>query len=133
MRIVKEICSVLEIFGRTDNYLDDHLMPFVNKDGLVYICVTGMNKDLHYKLPEELLLSWSPEQLDYIHDMDYYLSIMKKSKYAKIEDIWIMQSNQEVWVDWLKMDNEYARNDAKSIKAGALKYLNFINIVLKKK
>lgn len=65
--------------------------------------------------------------------MDYYLSIMKKSKYAKIEDIWIMQSNQEVWVDWLKMDNEYARNDAKSIKAGALKYLNFINIVLKKK
>lgn len=75
MRIVKEICSVLEIFGRTDNYLDDHLMPFVNKDGLVYICVTGMNKDLHDKLPEELLLSWSPEQLDYIHDMDYYLSI----------------------------------------------------------
>lgn len=44
-----------------------------------------------------------------------------------------MQSNQEVWDDWLKMDNEYARNDAKSIKAGALKYLNFINIVLKKK
>lgn len=108
-------------------------MPFVNKDGLVYICVTGMNKDLHDKLPEELLLSWSPEQLDYIHDMDYYLSIMKKSKYAKIEDIWIMQSNQEVWDDWLKMDNEYARNDAKSIKAGALKYLNFIKIVLKKK
>lgn len=44
-----------------------------------------------------------------------------------------MQSNQEVWVDWLKMDNEYARNDAKSIKAGALKYLNFIKIVFKKK
>lgn len=133
MRIVKEICSLLEIFGRTDNYLDDHLMPFVNKDGLVYICVTGMNKDLHDKLPEELLLSWSPEQLDYIHDMDYYLSIMKKSKYAKIENIRIMQSNQEVWDDWLKLDNEYARNDAKSIKAGALKYLKFIKIVLKKK
>lgn len=92
-----------------------------------------MNKDLHDKLPEELLLSWSPEQLDYIHDMDYYLSIMKKSKYAKIENIRIMQSNQEVWDDWLKLDNEYARNDAKSIKAGALKYLKFIKIVLKKK
>ena len=35
---------------------------------------------------------------------------MKKSKYAKIEDIRIMQSNQEVWDDWLKMDNEYATN-----------------------
>ena len=58
---------------------------------------------------------------------------MKKLKHAKIEDIWIMQSNQEVWDDWLKMDNEYARNDAKSIKAGALKYLNFIKIVFKKK
>ena len=58
---------------------------------------------------------------------------MKKLKHAKIEDIRIVQSNQEVWDDWLKMDNEYARNDAKSIKAGALKYLNFIKIVLKKK
>lgn len=58
---------------------------------------------------------------------------MKILKHAKIEDIRIMQSNQEVWDDWLKMDNEYARNDAKSIKAGALKYLNFIKIVLKKK
>ncbi|WP_406022987.1 hypothetical protein [Succinivibrio sp.] len=58
---------------------------------------------------------------------------MKKLKHAKIEDIRIMQSNQGVWDDWLKMDNEYARNDAKSIKAGALKYLNFIKIVLKKK
>ena len=120
-------------FGRNDKYLDEHLMPYVKKDGLVYISVTGMNKDLHDNLPDELLLSWSAEQLDYIHDMDYYKSIMEKSKSAKIVDIKVMQSNNEVWEDWLKMDNEYAKNDEKSIRAGALKYLNFIKIVLQKK
>ena len=44
-----------------------------------------------------------------------------------------MESNEEVWDDWLKQDNEYAIGDRKSMNAGAGKYLNFISIVLKKK
>ena len=43
-----------------------------------------------------------------------------------------MQSNQEVWEDWLKQENEYAVGDRKAMEAGAGKYLNFISIVLKK-
>ena len=44
-----------------------------------------------------------------------------------------MRSNKEVWDDWLKQDNEYAKGDRKSMEAGAGKYLNFIKIVLRKK
>ena len=44
-----------------------------------------------------------------------------------------MESNEEVWNDWLKQENEYAVGDRKAMEAGGGKYLNFIKIVLRKK
>ena len=40
-----------------------------------------------------------------------------------------MESNEEVWNDWLKQENEYAISDRKAMEAGGGKYLNFISIV----
>lgn len=118
-------------FGRDEGYLDERLLPFVKKGGYIYIAVPGMKKDVHDCLPPELLLSWTPEQLDYIHDIDYWRALVSKSS-AQLVDIREMRSNDEVWADWLAQDNDYARGDRKSMEAGAGKYLNFISIVLKK-
>ena len=120
-------------FGRDEKYLDEKLLPYLKKGGYIYIVVPGIKKDCHDNIPEELLLSWTPEQLDYIHDIDYWKSIISKSKDCVIISIYQMESNEECWNDWIKCDNEYARNDKKAIDAGACKYLNFIGIVLKKK
>lgn len=120
-------------FGREEGYLDEKLMPYVKKGGSIYISVTGMNKDCHDNLPSCLLKSWTKEQLDYIHDCWYYLKLISKSNLSELRKIEIMKSNNEVWRDWLETDNSYAQNDRKSIEAGALDYLNFIKIVLKKK
>jgi hypothetical protein len=43
-----------------------------------------------------------------------------------------MESNEEVWNDWLDCDNEYARGDRTTIEAGGCKYLNFIAAVLRR-
>ncbi len=59
-------------FGRDEKYLDERLLPFVKKGGYIYIVVPGMKKDCHNNIPKELLLSWTPEQLDYIHDIEYW-------------------------------------------------------------
>lgn len=120
-------------FGRDDNYLDDKLLPFVKKGGYIYITVPGMKKDCHDNIPKELLLSWNSKELDYIHDVDYWKNIISKSKDSEIVSIYEMESNRECWLDWIECDNDYARNDKKSIDAGALKYLNFIGIVLRKR
>lgn len=120
-------------FGRDDNYLDDKLLPFVKRSGYVYITIPGMKKDCHDNIPKELLLSWGSEELDYIHDIDYWRNIISKSKDSEIVSIYEMKSNSECWLDWIECDNDYARNDKKSIDAGALKYLNFIGIVLRKR
>lgn len=120
-------------FGRDEKYLDEKLLPFLKKDGLIYLAITGMKKDLHNSLPQELLLSWTCEQLDYIHDIAYWRKIFEKSKNAELLEIKEMESNVEVWEDWIKQENEYAVSDRKSVEAGALKYLNFISAVLRKK
>lgn len=120
-------------FGRDESYLDEKLLPFLKKGGLVYIAIPGMKKDCHSNLPKELLLSWNAEQMEYMHDIKWWTSIIEKSKDCDIVSIKQMKSDKEVWNDWLLQENEYAINDRKSMNAGAGKYLNFISIVLKKK
>lgn len=120
-------------FGRDERYLDDKLLPFVKPGGLVYIAIPGMKRDCHDHLPEELLLSWTPEQLDYMHDVDYWRGIVSQCRGAEVLSIREMESNDEVWADWLAQDNEYAVGDRKSMETGGGKYLNFIAIVLRKK
>ncbi|MGN0542092.1 MAG: SAM-dependent methyltransferase [Acutalibacteraceae bacterium] len=120
-------------FGRDEHYLDDKLLPFVKSGGYIYISIPGMKKDCHDNLPQELLLSWTPEQLDYMHDVEYWSSTVGKSKCSEVVSVTEMESNEEVWADWLKQENEYAVGDRKSMEAGGGKYLNFIKIVLRKK
>lgn len=120
-------------FGRDEHYLDDKLLPFVKRGGYLYFAIPGMKKDCHDCLPPELLLSWTPEQLDYMHDVAYWSGMVGKCKGAEVISVTEMESNDEVWADWLKQENEYAIGDRKSMEAGGGKYLNFIAIVLRKK
>lgn len=120
-------------FGRDPKYLGEHLLPHVKAGGYLYIAIPGMHRDCHENLPPELLLSWTPEQMDYMHDVPYWTRMISQTEGVEIVSIGEMESNEEVWNDWLQQENEYARGDRKSMEAGAGKYLNFIAIVLRKK
>lgn len=120
-------------FGRDENYLDKKLIPFVKKGSYLYISVPGMKKDCHNNLPKDLLLSWTPEQLAYLRDKEYWKKIMSTSKDAEIICIKEMETNENAWKDWLECEHEYAIGDRKSMNAGAGKYINFISIVMRKK
>ena len=119
-------------FGRDPKFLDDKLLPYLKHGGYIYIAIPGMKKDCHSNLPPELLLSWTPEQLDYMHDIMYWENIIRHCKGARVISIHEMESNEEVWNDWLKQENEYAISDRKAMEAGGGKYLNFISIVLQR-
>ena len=120
-------------FGRDPAFLDDKLLPFVRAGGYVYIAIPGMKKDCHDRLPPQLLLSWTPEDLETLHDAAYWRSIVSRSRDCEVFEVSEMVSNEEVWADWLKQENPYAVGDRKSMNAGAGKYLNFVKIVLRKK
>ena len=120
-------------FGRDPAYLDERLLPFVKPGGYIYIAIPGMKQACHDNLPPELLLSWTPEQMDYMHDTAWWSDMVNQCKGAEVLSVSEMASNEEVWADWLRQENEYAVGDRKSMEAGAGKYLNFIKIVLRKK
>ena len=120
-------------FGRDPAYLDEKLLPFVKSGGWIYAAVTGMKKDCHDNIPEVLLRSWNAEQLDYIHDAQWWRSLVSQSRDCEVVSVHEMQSNAEVWADWLKQDNEYAIGDRATMEHGGLDYMNFVAIVLRKK
>ena len=120
-------------FGRDPAYLDEKLLPFVKSGGWIYAAVTGMKKDCHDNIPEVLLRSWNAEQLDYIHDAQWWRSLVSQSRDCEVVSVHEMQSNAEVWADWLKQENEYAVGDRATMEHGGLDYMNFVAIVLRKK
>lgn len=120
-------------FGRDPAYLDEKLLPFVKSGGMIYAAVTGMKQDCHDNIPEVLLRSWNAEQLDYIHDAQWWRSIVSQSRDCEVVSVHDMQSNAEVWADWLRQDNEYAVGDRAAMEHGGLDYMNFVAIVLRKK
>jgi cyclopropane fatty-acyl-phospholipid synthase-like methyltransferase len=120
-------------FGRDEEYLDSKLVPHVKKNGYIYIALPGLKKDCHDNLPEELLLSWTPELLDYLHDLPWWRSVFEKSNDAELISIKEMECNDLAWKDWLASDNEYAINDRKSMEAGADRHFCSIAAVLRKR
>lgn len=121
-------------FGRDSAYLDDKLLPCVKSGGYIYIAIPGLKHDFpDGNYPSEMLLSWTPDQLAYMRDIDYWRGIVSASRGARLIEISEMESNENVWADWLQQDNEYAVHDRLSMNAGAGKYFNFIKIVLQKK
>ena len=68
-----------------------------------------------------------------MRDTNYWRSTVSQSCGAEVLEVSEMESNDEVWADWLRQENEYAIGDRRSMEAGADKYLNFIKIVLRKK
>ena len=120
-------------FGRNPAFLDEKLLPFVKAGGYVYIAIPGMKRDCHDHLPPELLLSWTPEDLETMHDAAYWRGIVSRSRDCEVLEVSEMVSNEEVWADWLRQENPYAVGDRKSMNAGAGKYRNFVKIALRKK
>ena len=119
-------------FGRDPKFLGDCLLPFIKDGGMLYLAIPGMVRDCHGSLPACLLKSWTPEQLDYMHDMAWWRRIFEQESDVEIVDMHEMECTEEAWADWIACDNEYALGDRAAIEAGALKYLNMIAVVLRK-
>ena len=120
-------------FGRDPAFLDKKLLPFVKPGGCLYIAVPGMKKDCHDHLPEVLLRSFTPEDLETIHDAAWWRKLLSSAAGADILCVEPMETNQEAWDDWLLQENEYAVGDRKSMRAGGGEYLNFVRFVLRRK
>lgn len=119
-------------FGRDPLYLGQRLLPYVKVGGMLHLSIPGMVRDCHHDLPRELLLSWTPEQLDYLHDIAWWRAMISQTDGVEIVGMHQMACHEEAWRDWIACDNEYAAGDRAAVEAGALAYLNTIAIHLKR-
>ena len=119
-------------FGREPEYLGCKLLPYLRHDGLILLAIPGMVRDCHDELPACLLASWTPEQLDYMHDMNWWHAIFEQTPGIEIADMHEMRCTREAWSDWVECNNDYARGDRAAVQAGALDHLNTIKVVLRK-
>lgn len=119
-------------YGRDPHYLGERLLPYVKQGGMLYVSIPGMVRDCHDNLPVCLLKSWTPEQLDYMHDVAWWRAMIEPTPGVEIVSMQPMLCTDEAWEDWLACDNEYAAGDRAAVETGALEYLNTIAIVLRK-
>lgn len=119
-------------FGLDEGYLGRHLLPLVKHGGLLLFVVPGFHRDVHANLPPELLLSWSREDLDTLHDCDHWRAVISATNGVEVLSICEMESFKECWRDWLETDNEYAVGDRPSMQAGAGRLMNFVLIALRR-
>lgn len=130
----KVICvDSYHYFGLDKDYLGKHLLPLIKHGGYLFIAVPGLKKDIHNNIPEEMLQSWSAEDIQTLHDIEYWRQIITATENVEIVSFEEMESFDECWDDWLESDNEYAVNDRKAMNAGAGKYMNFIAMILRRK
>lgn len=119
-------------YGRDPAYLGGRLLPYVKPGGMLYLSIPGMRRDCHDDLPSCLLASWTTEQLDYMHDMDWWRAMIEPTPGVEVIGMHEMRCTREAWADWLSCDNEYAAGDRAAVEAGALDHLNTIAITLRK-
>jgi cyclopropane fatty-acyl-phospholipid synthase-like methyltransferase len=120
-------------FGRDPRYLGEQLLPLVKRGGELLFAIPGMVRDCHDDLPACLRASWTPEQLEYLHDSDWWRAIFAQTAGAEIVDMREMTCTREAWADWIACDNEYAVGDRAAVEAGALDYLNTIAVKLRRR
>ena len=119
-------------FGRDPEYLGAHLLPLVKRGGALLFAIPGMKRDCHDDLPACLLTSWDAEQLDYMHDADWWRANIAQTEGIEIVEMREMACTEEAWADWIECDNDYARGDRAAVEAGALDYLNTIAVKLRR-
>lgn len=120
-------------FGLDKSFMDERLAPFVKKGGIIALVFPGLKKDIHSDIPEEMLCSWTPEDLDTMQTCDWWKDIFKASKLIEDVSVSEMSCFESSWADWLACDNEYAVSDRAAMEAGAGKYMNLISVICKRK
>ncbi len=119
-------------YGRDPEFLGACLLPYVKDGGMLHLAISGMVLDCHDDPPACLLVSWTPDQLEYIHDMTWWRNMFSRTPGVEIVRMREMACTCEAWADWVECDNDYARGDRAAVEAGALDYLNTIAVTLRK-
>ena len=114
-------------FGLEQGVIDS-VAAYVKPGGEIRIAVPGLIREFDGTIPEEMLLSWTPEDLSTMHSCSWWENLLGPSDSIDIVSIEEMACFDQAWTDWLACDNEYARADRAAMEAGAGAFMNLVAI-----
>ncbi len=117
-------------FGNKEGYLDKHVLPLINKNGILALAVPGFKKDIGGIIPEWLKPFW-------VDNMNFYSckwweNLIGKSD-VKISSCWELKSFEQAWKEWLECDEIHAKGDISMMDAGGWEYFNIVGLTAEKK
>ncbi|HOJ45565.1 MAG TPA: class I SAM-dependent methyltransferase [Bacilli bacterium] len=112
--------------------IGEKLLPFVKNGGYVYVAIPGFKQDFGNEVRALFESGWSQDEIAMIHDIEYWTNLLRQVPDIEIVSIKEMESNREVWDDWLACENEYATADRLIMDHGGAQYLNFIQLIFKR-
>jgi cyclopropane fatty-acyl-phospholipid synthase-like methyltransferase len=122
-----------QYFGIDPAYLGKHLLPLVKHGGILLLVVPGMKRCFGGDYPQEMLLSWTKEDLATLRGREFWIENLSHTEEAEVLDVWELQHFDECWNDWLACENEHAIQDRPSMEAGAGKHMNLLAMALRRK
>jgi len=120
-------------FGSNDMYFDTYLANSLKSGALIAIGIPGMKYEVHDNIPEHMKQHWPQDALETWHSPKWWEKVLSKSEHFDIVKIQEMFGFDEVWKDWLMVDNKFAIGDRSMLSADNGQYMNLVSIIGKKK
>ncbi len=112
-------------FGNNDEYFAKYISPLLKKDGIVAIAFPSIRQDFTFEtIPTEMKPFWEEEAFNMWRSKNWWTKIFEKHlNDFKVSELACFN---DAWNDWLQLDNEYAVEDRKMMKADDGKYMNIV-------
>ena len=111
-------------FGYEKEYLDEHLAPLLKKGGKIIVGVPGLQNEFVNEVPEEMKPYYKLEY--HFHTCSWWKDLWSKSDIVGNIECRDLSCHEQAWKDWLKCDNEYAKQDIDMMKAEGGKYFSTV-------
>ncbi len=112
-------------FGYEKEYLDKNLAPLLKKGGRISVGVPGLQREFNGNIPVEMEPFYKEEY--HFHTCSWWKDLWSGSKLVENIQCRELECHKEAWNEWLRCDNEYAKQDIDMMKAEGGKYFSTVS------
>jgi cyclopropane fatty-acyl-phospholipid synthase-like methyltransferase len=113
-------------FGYEKEYLDKHLAPLLKKGGKIIVGIPGLQNEFVNGVPEEMKPYYELEY--HFHTCSWWKDLWSKSDMVGNIECRDLSCHGIAWEEWLRCDNDYAKQDIDMMEAEGGKYYNTVSI-----
>lgn len=88
----------------------EYLLPLLKANASIGIAMPGLTVEFD-EVPETFKPFWNPSENVTFHSLEYWKRLLSRTGALFIEQAFEMECHNDAWQDWLKTENEFAKQD----------------------